>query len=263
MKAENGRGFPMTAAVQVRIGTSGWIYRHWRGVVYPSRLRTKDWFGHYAALFGTVEINNSFYRLPSEEAFDAWAHQAPLGFLYAVKASRFLTHMKKLKDPEGPLALILGRARRLGAHLGPILYQLPPHWRCDVARLRSFLELLPPELCHVFEFRDPSWYTDAVRDALTEHGACFCIHDLRGADCPEWLTGPAVYLRFHGPTEQAYAGGYPRAHLRRWAERIAGYVQAGRDVFAYFNNDDAGHAVADAQTLRSLVNARMQAVQQA
>ncbi len=244
----------MAASVPFRVGTSGWIYRHWRGVFYPPRLPMKDWFFHYARSFDTVEINNSFYRLPSEQAFTAWAKQAPPGFLYAVKASRFLTHMKKLKDAEEPLALILGRARLLGEHLGPILYQLPPHWHCDVARLRSFLKLLPPDLCHVLEFRDPSWYTDAVRDALTEHSVCFCIHDLRGAACPDWTTGPAVYVRFHGPTERAYAGGYPRTHLRRWAERLVDHRQAGRAVFAYFNNDDAGHAVADAALLRTLVS---------
>jgi uncharacterized protein YecE (DUF72 family) len=244
---------PLTASRQWRVGTSGWIYKHWRGIFYPSRLPVKQWFAHYATVFDTVEVNNSFYRLPSEEAFAAWAKQAPPGFLYAVKASRFLTHMKKLKEPEAPLALLLGRARRLGAHLGPILYQLPPHWGCDVARLRAFLPHLPPELSHVLEFRDPSWYTEPVRDALAEHGVCFCIHDLRGAHCPEWLTGPAVYVRFHGPTPSAYAGGYPRPHLRRWAERIAGYLRAGRDVFAYFNNDDAGHAVANARELRELI----------
>ena len=247
----------MAASAQLRVGTSGWIYRHWRGVFYPPKLRIKDWFAHYAQSFDTVEINNSFYRLPSEKAFAAWARQAPPNFLYAVKASRFLTHMKKLKDPEGPLELILGRARLLGAHLGPVLYQLPPYWHCDVARLRSFLALLPTDLIHVFEFRDPTWYTDAVRDALTEHSVCFCIHDLRGAPCPEWITGPAVYVRFHGPTERAYAGAYPPAHLRRWAKRIGGYLEAGRNVFAYFNNDDAGHAVNDAIALRSLVHGQV------
>jgi uncharacterized protein YecE (DUF72 family) len=238
---------------QVRIGTSGWIYRHWRGVFYPQRLPARAWFAHYAAAFDTVEINNSFYRLPSEPAMDAWARQAPPGFLYALKASRFLTHMKKLRDAEGPLALVLGRARRLGAHLGPILYQLPPHWHCDLPRLCAFLKLLPADLRHVFEFRDPSWYAPAVRDALAEHGACFCIHDLRGQDCPPWLTGPAVYLRFHGPSAAAYAGRYSRDQLRRWAGRIAEYAGAGRDVFAYFNNDAAGHAVANAAELRQLV----------
>ncbi len=237
------------------MGTSGWIYRHWRGVVYPPKLPVKDWLRYYSSEFETVEVNNSFYRLPSESVFAAWAEQVPAGFVFAVKASRYLTHMKKLKDPEGPLDKILGRARRLGPHLGPVLYQLPPHWHCDLPRLRHFLAALPDDLLHAVEFRDPSWYVDAVREALAEYHVGFCIHDLRGAPCPEWVTGPLVYLRFHGPTERAYAGGYTRTHLRRWAKRIEAFRQSGRDVYVYFNNDDAGHAVADARTLRALLTA--------
>jgi uncharacterized protein YecE (DUF72 family) len=241
---------------QLRIGTSGWIYRHWRGVFYPPKLPMNRWFDFYSRSFNTVEINNSFYRLPSPEAFDAWTRQAPPGFIYAVKASRFLTHMKKLKDPDEPLANILGRTRMLGPYLGPILYQLPPRWHCDVERLRQFLERLPGDLRHVLEFRDPSWYTAAVRDLLTEHGVGFCIHDLRGQACPDWVTARHVYLRFHGPTETAYAGKYPPSRLRRWVGRIGTYLEAGHDVYAYFNNDDAGHAVADAQALLQLTAKR-------
>jgi uncharacterized protein YecE (DUF72 family) len=240
-------------AGQVRVGTSGWIYKHWRGFVYPPDLPMKDWFAFYARLFDTVEVNNSFYRLPSERTFRASAAQAPPGFLFAVKASRYLTHLKKLKDPEQPLENILSRARLLGPHLGPVLYQLPPNWRCDRERLRHFLQLLPFDITHVMEFRDPSWYTEAVRDLLTEYGVGFCIHDLRGVASPEWVTAPAVYIRFHGPTARAYAGGYSPSHLRRWARKIEGYRQAGHDVYAYFNNDEAGHAVFDAQTLRALL----------
>jgi uncharacterized protein YecE (DUF72 family) len=128
---------------QVRIGTSGWIYKHWRGVFYPERLPAREWFAFYARSFDTVEINNTFYRLPSPAAFAAWHDQAPPGFVYAVKASRYLTHMKKLKDPADALERILGRARLLGPYLGPVLYQLPPHWRCDLDRLREFLAALP------------------------------------------------------------------------------------------------------------------------
>lgn len=243
----------MATPARVRIGTSGWIYKHWRGLVYPAKLPVKQWFAHYAGLFDTVEINNSFYRLPSDEMFDAWARQAPPKFLYAVKASRFLTHMKKLKDAEGPLDRILGCVRRLGEHLGPVLYQLPLHWHVDLERLCAFLKLLPPDLCHVLEFRDPSWYIDSVRHALREQEVGFCIHDLHGVESPEWLTGPAVYVRFHGPAAQRYTGRYPRSHLHRWAERITGYLQDGRDVFAYFNNDLGGHAVTNARELRSLL----------
>lgn len=238
---------------RVRVGTSGWVYKHWRGVVYPKPLPVKHWFAHYATKFDTVEINNSFYRLASEDAYGEWRQQAPPGFLYAVKASRFLTHMKKLKDPVEPLANVLRRARLLGPHLGPVLYQLPPRWRCDPGRLRAFLELLPRDVTQVMEFRDPSWYTHAVRELLEAHGVGFCIHDLRGVPSPEWVTARAVYVRFHGPTGHAYAGGYPRERLRSWADWIAERRHVGHDVYVYFNNDDAGHAVFNALTLRDLL----------
>jgi uncharacterized protein YecE (DUF72 family) len=238
----------------VRIGTSGWIYRHWRGVFYRADLPVKRWFASYSETFNTVEINNTFYRLASPQVFDAWRRQAPRGFVYAVKASRFLTHQKKLNDPEEPLDNILGRARRLGPHLGPILYQLPPHWHCNADRLRAFLALLPRDLHHVFEFRDVSWYNQEVRALLTEAGAGFCIHDLRGAPCPLWVTGPLAYVRFHGPTEKAYAGRYRRAHLRRWAERVTKFRSSGHDVYLYFNNDDAGNAVINARELQELLD---------
>ena len=238
---------------RVRVGTSGWIYRHWKGVVYPADLPVRRWLAHYAASFDTVEVNNSFYRLPSEGTFRDWARQAPPGFLFAVKASRYLTHLKKLKDPERPLELFLGRARLLGEHLGPVLYQLPPGWHADVGRLRHFLSLLPADLTHVVEFRDPSWYSDEVRSALAGRGVGFCVHDLRGEPTPEWVTGSAVYVRFHGPTARAYAGRYSRGQLRAWAGRIGRWRRAGHDVYAYFNNDDAGHAVTNARELRSLL----------
>jgi len=240
-------------AAQVRVGTSGWIYRHWRGVFYPEKLPVARWFDWYARTFDTVEVNNSFYRLPSEEVFRDWGKMAPPGFLFAVKASRYLTHLKKLKDPEAPLENFLGRARKLGRRLGPVLYQLPPHWRCDPARLATFLKLLPHDVQHAVEFRDPSWYTDRVRELLTEAGVGFCIHDMHESPAPLWVTGPLVYVRFHGPTAVHYAGKYDRRRLRTWAERIRGFHGDGRDVFVYFNNDGGGHAVTNARQLRELL----------
>jgi uncharacterized protein YecE (DUF72 family) len=240
----------MTRENEVWVGTSGWMYRHWRGAVYPPDLPGARWLAHYAREFDTVEINNSFYRLPSPETFDAWAGQVPRDFRFAVKASRFLTHMKKLKDPVAPLANILGHARALGPKLGPVLYQLPPRWRADVGRLREFLALLPGDVDHVLEFRDPSWYVPAVCDALAEFRVGFCQHDLRGEPTPDWVTGRVVYVRFHGPTGRAYAGRYDLNHLRSWARRVRGLPG---DVYVYFNNDEAGHAVANARELRSLL----------
>jgi uncharacterized protein YecE (DUF72 family) len=238
---------------QLRIGTSGWVYPHWRGVFYPKTLPARKWFDHYAQHFDTVEINNAFYRLPSERTVRLWAEQVPRGFLYAVKASRYLTHRKKLKDPREPLETILGRTRLLREHLGPILYQLPPRWRCNPERLRDFLRELPADLTHVFEFRDPSWYTDEIRDLLVKAKAGFCIHDMRGSVSPDWLTARVIYIRFHGPTESAYSGSYSPEQLRSWASRIRGYLKSGHDVFVYFNNDGQGHAVANARDLRTLL----------
>jgi len=237
----------------VRVGTSGWIYRHWRGVFYPERLPVKSWFEFYCRHFDTVEINNTFYRLPAAAAFKAWRQQAPPGFVYALKASRFLTHMKKLKDPAEPLERFLSRAREVGEHLGPLLYQLPPHWRADAERLRQFVRLLPRDLEHVFEFRDRSWYNDEVRAVLAAARVGFCIHDMRGAPCPDWVTGPISYVRFHGPTETAYAGSYSRGQLEAWAERIESVRDAGHDVYVYFNNDWGGHAVTNARQLKGML----------
>jgi uncharacterized protein YecE (DUF72 family) len=245
---------PVQQPGRVRIGTSGWIYRHWRGTFYPRDLAVTNWFAFYSRIFDTVEVNNTFYRLPEATVFQEWARQAPPGFLYALKASRFLTHMKKLQDPEASLKNILGRARQLGPHLGPVLYQLPPHWHCNPDRLATFLAALPRDLTHVVEFRDPSWYTEEVRGLLQEHGVGFCIHDMKGQVCPRWATGPLVYLRFHGPTQVAYAGRYGTDPLREWAGTIREYLDAGRDVFVYFNNDDRAFAVADARELRQLLS---------
>ncbi len=244
----------MTKPGQLRIGTSGWVYKDWRGLFYPPKLPARSWFAYYARHFDTVEINNTFYRLPPAETFIAWKRQAPPGFLYAVKASRFLTHQKKLKDPAEALTNILGRARHLGPHLGPILYQLPPYWRRDVDRLREFIGFLPLDLCHVFEFRDPSWFTPEVQDLLTETGMNFCIHDMAGSACPTWVTGAAAYIRFHGSSDTKYTGRYERVHLATWAKTIRAWRGAGRDVYVYFNNDYGGHALTNAAQLRAMLD---------
>lgn len=234
---------------QIRIGTSGWIYNHWRGDFYPRELPIKAWFEHYRRHFDTVEINNTFYRLPTLATFDCWRRQAGEGFLYAVKASRFLTHMKKLKEPAEPLARLVRHARRLRKFLGPILYQLPPRWLPDVERLETFFQALPKKLTHVIEFRDERCLTDDLRRLLTRYGVGLCIHDLVRPH-PRWITARMVYVRFHGV---GYGGSYRRDHLRRWADWIAGASTVGHDIFVYFNNDIGGHAVRNALTLKELV----------
>jgi uncharacterized protein YecE (DUF72 family) len=240
-----------------RIGCSGWQYKHWRGNFYPDGLPQRAWFAHYASRFDTVEINNTFYRLPERPTFAAWKRQAPRGFLYAVKASRFLTHMKKLKDPEEPLTRFFSRASALGPALGPVLYQLPPHWTADVPRLATFLGRLPPRRRHAIEFRDPSWYRDEVFALLARHRVALCLHDMAGSATGRLPIGPFVYIRFHGP--QKYGGRYGDDVLGDWSRWIGGRLREGLPVFAYFNNDIGGHAPRDAERLRRMLESQARA----
>jgi uncharacterized protein YecE (DUF72 family) len=249
----------MSAPGAARVGCSGWEYKHWRGDFYPDTLPRTRWFEHYASVFDTVEINNTFYRLPEESTFAAWADRAPARFLYAVKASRFLTHMKKLKDPEEPLERLFSRMRPMGRHLGPVLYQLPPAWKLDRERLEHFLQALPPGVRHVMEFREPSWYADSVFEMLERHGVALCLHDMRGSATGRQRIGPFVYVRFHGASGQ-YSGAYPEDRLRQWSEWLQAQRTAGVDVYAYFNNDVGGHAPRDAVTLRTLLEQRTERV---
>lgn len=237
----------------VRVGTSGWSYLHWRGVLYPEGLPASRWFGRYAERFSTVEINHTFYRLPAASTFDRWREQAPRGFVYAVKASRYLTHVKRLREARVPLRRFLDGARRLGPALGPILFQLPPREKPDVERLRAFAALLPRDLRFVFEFRNPAWMTPELRELLERRGLGCCLHDMKDFPGPRWSTGPLAYLRLHGQSREAPAGNYPDRALRPWAERMRAESAAGRDVWAYFNNDRGGHAVRNARTFRSLL----------
>lgn len=237
---------------KLHIGTSGWTYKHWRETFYPKGFTARRWLEYYAERFNTVEINATFYGLPAETTFDTWRQRVPEGFIYAVKASRLITHNKKLNEAEVALDLFLSRARRLGLRLGPILYQLPPGWHLDLQRLREFISLLPRDLTHVFEFREQSWFQDSVRRLLEETGMAFCIHDMHDVDCPIWVTSNIVYLRFHGPTSAKYSGSYSTEQLQVWADHIKKFLSDGHEVFAYFNNDIDGYAVRNAEELRSL-----------
>lgn len=236
----------------IRIGCSGWNYRHWRGLFYPEKMAAKHWFAFYAEHFSTVEINNSFYRLPPPDTFAKWRDQARDGFCYAVKANRFITQAKKLKDCEEPIARMMAAARHLEPRLGPILYQLPPHFRVNLDRLEAFLKLLPKDATHVFEFRDKSWIEEETRALLDRHGALFCIHDMAGSATPRWVTGGASYVRFHGCGGK-YQGRYPDKRLLDWTDWMVKEARQGRDVWAYFNNDIDAHAIHDAQTLKAMV----------
>lgn len=240
----------------VRVGCSGWQYKDWRGRFYPIPLPQKAWLEYYAESFDTVEVNNSFYRLPTETSFSNWKERTPDHFLFAVKASRYLTHIKRLKEPVEPLKLFWERARRLESKLGPVLYQLPTRWEKNEARFFEFIDALPSGPLQTVEFRDASWYTDAVFRAMEAKGVALCLHDMPGSAPPREVVGPFVYVRFHG-TEAKYRGGYPDKELRKWADWLAEQVRAGKPVFAYFNNDVAGHALHDAQTLKNHLEARL------
>lgn len=251
---------------QIRVGCSGWQYRHWRGDFYPANLPASRWFAHYALTFDTVEINNTFYRLPDGATFAKWRDQATRlrsgrrpRFLYAVKASRFLTHMKKLKDPVEPLDRFFDRAQHLGPHLGPILYQLPPRWPLNLERLEQFLRALPRGYAHTVEFREPSWYDDRVFTLLRDYRVALCLHDMPGSASGQLMVGPFVYVRFHGGTTR-YGGRYGDRRLDGWADWLAARAAEGKSVFAYFNNDAGGHAPRDAVRLRARLHARIDAI---
>lgn len=234
---------------KVHIGTSGWQYKHWKGNFYPAEIRSGDWFNHYKKTFHTVEINNSFYRLPSREIFERWRNDSDGDFIFSVKANRFITHMKKLKDPEEPLDRLLTSAHGLGRKLGPILFQLPPKWGVNEERLTIFLRHLPRKMRFTFEFRHPSWYCDNVIAALRKFNVAFCIYDLAGHQSPLHVTADFVYVRLHGPGDK-YQGSYPAPVLAEWNERILAWVSQGKDVYIYFDNDQAGYAAKNAMALQ-------------
>jgi uncharacterized protein YecE (DUF72 family) len=233
----------------LRIGTSGYQYNHWRGVFYPTDIPKKRWFAYYANRFDTVEINNTFYRLPQAQTFEEWRQQAPQDFCYALKFSRYGSHLKRLREPHEPIERFLDRASRLRELLGPILVQLPPHWRPDPARLADFFKAAPGAYRWAVEFRDPRWLCDEVYAILRSAAAALCIHDLIAVH-PRQLTADWVYLRFHGV---GYGGSYSRQDLAAQARYIEQYLAAGLDVFAYFNNDAHGYAVQNAADLRRYV----------
>jgi uncharacterized protein YecE (DUF72 family) len=244
-----------------RVGCSGWVYKDWRGIVYPSDAPARTWFARYAERFDTVEINNTFYRLPAAGTVDGWEAQAPPGFCYALKVGQFGSHRMKLKDAASWLPRHVDRVTRLGAHLGPNLLQLPPSWKRNVARLDSFLEAAPPSIRWAVELREPSWLHDDVFDVLARHGAALCVHDLLPRH-PWERTTDWTYVRFHGPhaLEEKYQGRYGGRRLAPVARRLQGWLDEGTDVYAYFNNDHQGHAVVDAEWLAGRLGATRPAV---
>jgi uncharacterized protein YecE (DUF72 family) len=232
------------------VGCSGWAYPGWRGPIYPVDAPSARWFALYAERLDTVELNNTFYRLPSRETVEAWAAQAPPGFVYSVKLGQFGSHRMKLKDAGSWLPNHLDRLRALGRTLGPTLVQLPPRWRRDTGRLDEFLSIAPKPLRWAIEVRDATWLHDDTFAVLARHRAALCIHDL--LEGHPWIrTTDWTYLRFHGPdaVHHPYRGRYGGRRLWRVAERLAPWLDEGSDLYTYFNNDDRGYAVEDASWL--------------
>ena len=232
----------------IRIGTSGWHYDHWKELFYPPELPKSKWFEHYAQHFDTVEINNTFYHLPKEVSLRRWHEQAPKNFLYSVKANRYITHIKRLKDTSEEVKRFFDRIGLLKSRLGPILYQLPPSLHKDLDLLESFIKLLPKKLPAVFEFRHDSWFSEDTFKLLNKFGAGFCVHDLSGKETPRVVTAGIIYVRFHGPSGK-YCGNYSKSMLQNWAKWLKEQAREVSGIYAYFNNDIGGHAVNNAEQL--------------
>ncbi len=234
------------------IGTSGWNYSHWKNVFYPDDMKEKKWLNYYAKIFNTVEINNSFYHLPETQTIQSWYRRMPQDFIFSVKAGRYITHMKKLKDPEHPLEKFLQRVHGLKEKTGPVLFQLPPRWTCNAERLKNFLDILPRQGQYAFEFRDSSWWNEDIRHLLEANNAAFCIYELAGIQSPRWITADFVYIRLHGPDE-AYQGFYDKQTLSGWAGAVSAWMRQGRSVYCYFDNDQNGYAPQNASMLKNML----------
>jgi uncharacterized protein YecE (DUF72 family) len=237
---------------KIYVGTSGWSYQHWRGTFYPEGTKVKDHFQYYLSHFKTVEINNTFYSLPKKETFIKWKEQVPADFIYVIKASRFITHMKKLHDPEESIALFFEHASLLKEKIGAILFQLPPGMKSDIELLHNFLKTLPKGYRYVFEFRNVDWYRDEIYKLLQKYNCAFCIYELEGHQSPVKVTADFVYLRLHGPGRK-YQGSYSDEVLSQWAEQCREWSKT-KDVFVYFDNDENGYAAFNAITLKRMVS---------
>ncbi len=240
------------ATGRIAIGTSGWHYPHWKGRLYPPSLPRSEWLDFYAGRFPAVELNSSFYRLPEPSTVETWQASVPDEFIFAVKAPRAITHLKKLRNCAESVDRFMERLQGFHQRLGPVLFQLPPRWHSNPQRLSEFLESLPAGVRYAFEFRDPTWHTDEVYDLLADHNAAFCIYDLESFTSPLTTTADFVYVRLHGPDEQAYSGNYGDPTLRTWTGRAKRWARREkRDVYVFFDNDQRGFAVRNALRMQS------------
>jgi len=236
---------------QLHIGTSGWSYDHWKGPFYPEHLPGSRMLEYYAQRLNCVEINSSFYRLPRQQILQQWYNSTPDNFLFTVKASRYITHMKKLGEPRKTVPVLLDRVSTLGDKLGPILFQLPPRWHFNGARLDDFLNILSNDFRYVFEFRDRSWLNEQTFESLSRHAAAFCIYELDGYLSPKQITTDFIYVRLHGP-DGAYQGSYDEQTLDGWAGAFSTWARNGQAIYCFFDNDEYGYAVQDALRLQAM-----------
>ncbi|TFH43035.1 MAG: DUF72 domain-containing protein [Lysobacterales bacterium] len=236
------------------IGTSGWQYKHWKNVFYPRALNIQGWLTYYAQQFDCVEVNSSFYGMPEVESITKWCSSVPPGFIFALKAPRNITHFKKLKNCEPEVHELFRRLGGFGTRLGPVLFQLPDRWRCNLRRLEDFLDRVPPGHRLVFEFRDPSWHNDEVYALLRSRSIAFCIYDGAGFTAPLIADSDFVYLRLHGPGA-AYASSYRAPRLRVWVDRAIAWNRSSKEVFLFFDNDEKGYATKDGTRTLGLLKA--------
>lgn len=253
LEADGGPKAPQTPTrlKGIEIGTSGWHYGSWRGPFYPKEVKIRDQLSYYATRFPTTEVNNSFYRLPTAKAVAEWRAAVPADFVFGWKASRYITHFRRLKDCADSIKLVFGRMDGLGDNFGPVLFQLPPQFHADRERLGGFLKLLPKNRRHAFEFRHESWYDETIFDVLRDHNAALCISDHAAAPSPWEATADFVYLRGHGPGGQ-YKGAYSDETLDEWAQSIRHWRRGRREVYVYFDNDQKSQAPKDAERLTAL-----------
>jgi uncharacterized protein YecE (DUF72 family) len=242
----------MSKPKPIFIGTSGWHYDHWTGPFYRSSTPQGEWLAYYSERFRTVEINNSFYRLPEKETLRTWRDTVPRNFVFSVKGSRYITHMKKLKDAGEGLRKFLDPVGELGEGLGPVLFQLPGNWHFNGERLRAFLDALPKDMRFAFEFRDPSWHNKAAYEALRARNAAFCVYEFDGFLSPRVITADFAYVRLHGPGA-AYRGSYDKKALSGWAGTFSIWSRRGRTVYCFFDNDEKGYAARNALALQELL----------
>jgi uncharacterized protein YecE (DUF72 family) len=241
----------MRRSGKLYIGTSGWHYKHWKNKFYPAEIGDRDQLEYYSRQFNSVEINNTFYNLPLVTTFSQWKDKVPEGFLFAIKASRFITHMKKLNVGKAELNKLFNRIKKLGKKTGPVLFQLPPLWKLNIERFESFLKKLPDGYQYAFEFRNDSWYDENVYELLNKYKCAFCIYELAGHTSPKIVTGGIIYIRLHGPGDK-YQGKYKISELKKWLRFVKEHWKSTTSIYIYFDNDQNAYAAENAKQMNAL-----------